>query len=57
MCSENISADSFAVTAKLICTFVFAQTKFRFSHDADHMELDHCLNGRYIRTAKLLTGM
>ena len=27
----------FAVTAKLICTFVFAYAKSRFSHDAAHM--------------------
>ena len=28
---------SFAVTAKLICVFVFAYSKSRFSHDAAHM--------------------
>ena len=28
---------SFAVTAKLICVFVFAHAKSRFSHDAAHM--------------------
>ena len=27
---------SFAVTAKLICVFVFAYAKSRFSHDAAH---------------------
>ena len=27
---------SFAVTAKLICVFVFACAKSRFSHDAAH---------------------
>ena len=27
---------SFAVTAKLICVFVFAYAKIRFSHDAAH---------------------
>ena len=27
----------FAVTAKLIGAFVFAQAKFRFSHDVAHM--------------------
>ena len=31
---------SFAVTAKLICVFVFAYAKSRFSHDAAHMVLD-----------------
>ena len=30
---------SFAVTAKLICVFVFAYAKSRFSHDAAHMIL------------------
>ena len=28
---------SFAVTAKLICVFVFAYAKLWFSHDAAHM--------------------
>ena len=28
---------SFAVTAKLICVFVFAYAKIRFSHDAAQM--------------------
>ena len=28
---------SFGVTAKLICVFVFAYAKGRFSHDAAHM--------------------
>ena len=28
---------SFAVTPKLICAFVFAQAKVRFSHDAAHL--------------------
>ena len=30
---------SFAVTAKLICVFVFAYAKCRFSHDAAHILL------------------
>ena len=30
---------SFAVTAKLICVFVFAYAKSRFSHDAAHKDL------------------
>ena len=30
---------SFAVTAKLICVFVFAYAKSRFSHDAAHMQI------------------
>ena len=28
---------SFAVTAKLICVFVFAYAKSRFSHDVAHI--------------------
>ena len=31
---------SFAVTAKLICVFVFAYAKSRFSHDAALIELN-----------------
>ena len=30
---------SFAVTAKLICVFVFAYAKSRFSHDEAHLSL------------------
>ena len=30
---------SFAVTAKLICVFVFAYAKIRFSHDEAHITL------------------
>ena len=30
---------SFAVTAKLICVFVFAYAKNRFSYDAAHLPL------------------
>ena len=32
---------SFAVTAKLICVFVFAYAKSRFSHDAAHYVYGH----------------
>ena len=35
--SENKSADQLPVTAQLICVFVFAYAKSRFSHDAAHM--------------------
>ena len=31
---------SFAVIAKLICVFVFAYAKSRFSHDATHIMAD-----------------
>ena len=30
---------SFAVTAKLICVFVFAYAKIRFSHDEAHIKV------------------
>ena len=33
-CSENKGNDQLRVTAKLICVFVFAFAKSRFSHDA-----------------------
>ena len=43
LCSENRGADiSFAVTAKLICVFVFAYAKSRFSHDAAHLLMKEC---------------
>ena len=35
--SETKALISFAVTAKLICVFVFAYAKSRFSHDEAHM--------------------
>ena len=43
---------SFAVTAKLICFFVFAYAKSRFSHDAAHIFSDQNIEvlfylGRY----------
>ena len=34
LCSENKALISFAVTAKLICVYVFAYAKIGFSHDA-----------------------
>ena len=36
--SENKGADQFAVTAKLICVFVFAYAKRWFSRDTAHIE-------------------
>ena len=36
-CSETKALISFAVTPKLICVFVFAYAKNRFSHDAAHL--------------------
>ena len=36
-CSENKVCISFAVTLKLICVFVFAYARSRFSHDEAHM--------------------
>ena len=35
--AKTKALSSFAVTAKLICVFVFAYAKSRFSHDAAHM--------------------
>ena len=32
---------SFAATVKLICAFVFAYAKIRFSHDAAHLILEN----------------
>ena len=37
VCSENKALISFAVTAKLICVFVFAYAKRWFSHEAAHL--------------------
>ena len=37
---------SFAVTAKLICVFVFAYAKRWFSHDAAHIILRRCDNNK-----------
>ena len=37
LCRENKGADSFTVTAKLICVFVFAYAKCWLSHDAAHI--------------------
>ena len=36
LCSENKDADA-VVTTQLICAFVFAYPKIRFSHDTFHM--------------------
>ena len=43
---------SFAVTAKLICVFVFAYAKIRFSHDAAHIRTPYFRIARDKRTAK-----
>ena len=40
-CSESKALISFAVTAKLICVFVFAYAICWFSHDAAHMYFQH----------------
>ena len=54
-CSEKKALISFAVTAKLICVFVFAYAKSRFSHDKSHMndnimfDCYYCIN---LTTAK-----
>ena len=38
-CNENKGVISFAVTAKLICAFVFAYADYMFSHEAAHIHL------------------
>ena len=35
--AKTKALNSFAVTAKLICVFVFAYAKSQFSHDAAHL--------------------
>ena len=37
LCRENKGADQLHGTAKLICVFVFAYVKSRFSYDATHI--------------------
>ena len=37
MCSENKDADLLRGTMKLICVFVFAYAKSRFSHNEAHL--------------------
>ena len=37
-CSENKGADQLRGYAKLICAFVFAYAKIRFSHNAAHIQ-------------------
>ena len=44
---------SFAVTAKLICVFVFAYAKSRFSHDEAHI-VKLGFTGEYITSIFLL---
>ena len=37
LCSETKALIIFAVTPKLVCVFVFAYAKNRFSHDVAHL--------------------
>ena len=41
---------SFAVTVKLICVFVLAYAKIRFSHDAAHMIIKGIYSDMFIGT-------
>ena len=41
LCRKNKALISCTVTSQLICVFVFAYAKIRFSHDAAQIEL-HC---------------
>ena len=43
LCSENKGIISFAVTAKLICAFVFAYAKSWFSYEVAHIEYNSVL--------------
>ena len=43
---------SFAVTAKLICVFVFAYAKSLFSHDEAHFVLDASTTVVFIKDLK-----
>ena len=45
---------SFAVTAKLICVFVFAYAKIRFSHVAAHIILDNNTTDQTAQMHKLI---
>ena len=45
LCSENKDAQiSCTVTAQLICAFVFAFAKSRFSYDTAHIIQDHTMH-------------
>ena len=39
----KVLIDQAAVTAQLICAFVFAYAKNRFSHDVAHIVMDNAL--------------
>ena len=41
LCSETKTLISCAATVQLICAFVFAYARGRFSHDAAHIKLDY----------------
>ena len=40
LCGENKGADQLAVTAQLICVFVFAYAKSLFSHKEAHIRIE-----------------
>ena len=44
-CSENKGDDQLCITAKLICVFVFAYAKSRFSHDAAQIQTSTFYHG------------
>ena len=46
LCSETKALISCVVTTQLICAFVFAYAKSKFSHDAAHKIL--VLEGHYV---------
>ena len=50
---------SFAVTAKLICVFVFAYAKSQFSHDEAHMRVDlgtTCIQSGHVTNRATTSG-
>ena len=52
--SENKGVISFAVTAKLICTFVFAYADCWFSHGAAHFKVRLKVDFSYLSSNLLL---
>ena len=50
MYCENKGADQFAVTAKLICVFVFAYAKSQFSHNEADIISAHNTSLEYLST-------
>ena len=54
--AKTNTLNSFAVTAKLICVFVFAYAKHLFSHDAAHNIKEKNFEDFLINTQKIEFG-